>query len=91
MNISLLAKWWWKLEHEEGLWQDLVKQKYIKNKCLSQVKHKQSDPPVWTDLLKVRDVYLQGRLVIVRDGKNTDFWNDKWCGNFSLREVYQSI
>jgi hypothetical protein len=20
MNISLLCKWWWKLEHEEGLW-----------------------------------------------------------------------
>jgi len=21
MNISLLCKWWWKLEAEEGLWQ----------------------------------------------------------------------
>jgi len=25
MNISLLCKWWWKLEHEQGLWQDIVK------------------------------------------------------------------
>lgn len=65
LNISLLAKWWWKLENENGLWQDLVKQKYIKNKCLSQVKHRQNDSPVWSDLLKVRDVYLQGRLVII--------------------------
>jgi hypothetical protein len=21
MNISLLCKWWWKLENEDGLWQ----------------------------------------------------------------------
>lgn len=31
MNISLLCKWWWKLDNETGLWQDLVKAKYIKN------------------------------------------------------------
>jgi hypothetical protein len=23
MNLSLLSKWWWKLEYENGLWQDL--------------------------------------------------------------------
>lgn len=32
MNISLLAKWWWKLEQEEGLWQELIKAKYLQNK-----------------------------------------------------------
>jgi hypothetical protein len=24
MNISLLCKWWWKLDFEGGLWQDMV-------------------------------------------------------------------
>lgn len=28
-NISLLIKWWWKLEKKEGLWQDVVKAKYF--------------------------------------------------------------
>ena len=30
LNISLLAKWWWKLENGEGLWQDIVMAKYVK-------------------------------------------------------------
>jgi hypothetical protein len=25
MNLSLLCKWWWKVENEEGLWQAIVK------------------------------------------------------------------
>jgi hypothetical protein len=28
MNISLLCKWWWKLESGEGLWQEIVRKKY---------------------------------------------------------------
>lgn len=37
-NIALLAKWIWKLEAEEGLWQDIIRSKYIQNKCLSGIK-----------------------------------------------------
>jgi len=37
MNVSLLAKWWWKLEQEEGLWQDIVKAKYLHNKSIQSV------------------------------------------------------
>jgi hypothetical protein len=29
MNVSLLAKWWWKLEQEDGLWQDIINAKYF--------------------------------------------------------------
>jgi hypothetical protein len=28
MNISLLTKWLWKLENDEGLWQTIVKKIY---------------------------------------------------------------
>jgi hypothetical protein len=30
MNIGLLCKWWWSLETGEGLWQDIVRIKYMK-------------------------------------------------------------
>ena len=73
MNVSLLTKWWWKLDKEEGLWQRIVKSKYLKNGSLLDVSHKQSDSAIWTDLLKVKDVYLQGRKRAVRNGKNTFF------------------
>ena len=41
MNISLLCKWWWKLETEEGLWQNIVKAKYIKGDTpIGAIKHR---------------------------------------------------
>jgi hypothetical protein len=30
MNVSLLCKWWWRLDNEEGLWQNIIRFKYIK-------------------------------------------------------------
>jgi len=29
LNISLLCKLWWKLENEQGLWQQLINAKYL--------------------------------------------------------------
>jgi len=46
MNISLLCKWWWKLEMEEGLWQEIVKFKYLKNQSIHEVGHKLNDSNV---------------------------------------------
>lgn len=43
MNISLMCKWWWRLENEKGLWQDIVKAKYMKNNGVSSVSHKFND------------------------------------------------
>jgi len=58
MNLSLLCKWWWNLEHDDGLWQQIVKFKYMQNKSIHDVGHKLHDSPVWSDLLKVKDIYL---------------------------------
>jgi hypothetical protein len=29
MNISLLVKWLWKLESSDGMWQMIIKEKYL--------------------------------------------------------------
>jgi hypothetical protein len=36
------------------------------------------DSPVWADLLKVKNIYLKGREVIVKNGKSVVLWTDKW-------------
>jgi len=41
------------------MWQEIVKFKYIKEDSICTVKHRQSDSPIWADLLKVRKIYLQ--------------------------------
>jgi hypothetical protein len=37
MNICLLCKWLWKLENEDGDWQDILKKKYLQKETFSQV------------------------------------------------------
>jgi hypothetical protein len=42
------------------------------------VKYKQNDSPVWVDLIKIKNIYLQGRKKIVKNGKSTLVWKDTW-------------
>ena len=68
MNVNLLSKWLWILETESGIWQEIIKYKYLKHDSVCTMKHGQSDSAIWSDLLKVRDVYLRGRKFIVGNG-----------------------
>jgi len=91
MNLSLLCKWWWKVEKGEGLWQEIVRKKYIKQNCSSHLKYKATNSPVWNDLLKVREYYLKGRVMVVGNGKITDFWLDPWCGAAALKDKFPDL
>jgi hypothetical protein len=71
MNLSLLCKWWWKLENETGLWQEIVRAKYMQGKGVGTVNHGLDDSPLWSDILKVKDLYLKGREIKVKNGKQT--------------------
>lgn len=59
LNVSLLCKWWWGLENENGMWQDIVKVKYLNGKPIGSVKPRTIDSPVQSDLLKIRKFYLR--------------------------------
>jgi hypothetical protein len=69
MNISLLCKRWWRLEKEQGVWQDIVKAKYLQHDGVRSVKHRINDSPVWTDLLKIKHIYLSGRKIETKKWK----------------------
>lgn len=84
MNISLLCKWWWKLKNEDGIWQDLIKAKYLRNELVNTVKVKFDDSPVWKDIMKVKHLYLRGRKVKSNNGKKTLFWLDPWLEEIPL-------
>jgi hypothetical protein len=76
---------------EDGLWQRLVKAKYGINKSLHHIKMKNDNSPVWKDLLKVKHLYLRGRVMVVGNGNSTDFWNDAWCGTSPFHEKYPQL
>jgi hypothetical protein len=67
----LVGKWWWKLDNENGIWQDLAKAEYLKNKVISNVKHKLGDSRA--DLLKIKHLYLQKREISVKNGEGSFF------------------
>ena len=41
---------------------------------------------MWNDLIKVKHIYVKGRVLRLGNGKNIDFWNDIWCGPLSLKD-----
>jgi hypothetical protein len=88
MNLSLLCKWWWKLETGEGLWQEIVRKKYKIKGGIARLKHKPDNSPVWNDLLKVKELYLAGRQFIAGNGSEIDFWRDPWCGAVTLQDKF---
>jgi hypothetical protein len=49
-NVCLLSKWLYKLVNEDGVWQDLLRKKYLKNKTIGEVHWKPRDSHFWTDL-----------------------------------------
>lgn len=91
MNISLLCKWWWKLEKEEGLWQEIVKFKYLRKKNIHNVVHQLNDSPTWHGLLKVKDIYLQGRGVEIKKGDKTRLWQDPWLYREPLAKIAPTL
>ena len=58
---------------------------------MSQVHAKQSNSPVWNDLIKVRDIYVKNRVMVIGDGERTDFWNDVWCGITPLKDRFPEL
>jgi hypothetical protein len=85
MNISLLCKWWWELQAGEGLWQEIVRLKYVKLSLIYLIPNRVHDSPLWKDLLKVRYIYLKGRGYKVNNEKMLVFgWTNAWVTNPSV-------
>jgi hypothetical protein len=43
--------------------------KYLHGDLVSTVKHRLNDSPIWTDLLKIKNLHLIGRKVETKNGK----------------------
>jgi hypothetical protein len=86
-----MACWIVNLLNTDGMWQDLLKNRYLRSKSLTQVKAKPYDSHFLRGLMKIKDEVLTNGSFIIIDGSTTRFWEDKWAGNASLRERYPSL
>jgi hypothetical protein len=64
-NTCLLSKWLFKLFNSDGVWQELLHNKYMSQKTLAQVSSKPTDSPFWKGLMKVKNLFFNfGRFTI---------------------------
>jgi hypothetical protein len=99
VNISLLAKWRWKLlTRDRALWKDVVIAKYgsdmvgVGNLGLSQI-HRDAST-WWRDICmldKNNNWFVEGVEKCVGNGNLTLFWSDVWVGNQSLHDRFPRI
>jgi hypothetical protein len=69
----LLSKWLFKLLSEDGMWQQILHNKYLNNKTLSQVEVKPTDSPFWKGLMRVKNDFFQRGFFEVGDGLTVRF------------------
>ncbi|WVZ67109.1 hypothetical protein U9M48_016236 [Paspalum notatum var. saurae] len=87
-NKCLLSKWLSRLINEDGVWQQLLRNKYLGTKPLSQVEKKPGDSQFWLGLMKVKPIFLNGGVYKVNSGSQVRFWEDNWLENIPLIEQY---
>ena len=90
-NKCLLSKWLFKLINEDGVWQNLLRRKYLTNKAITQVYKRPGDSHFWSGLMKVKDDFLAHGYFRIQKGTQVRFWEDIWLGNKPLRDVYPSL
>jgi hypothetical protein len=55
-NKCQLSKWFYK--HGEGVWHELIQNKYLHSKMLSEIKSNAFDSPFWKCLMRVKDDFI---------------------------------
>jgi hypothetical protein len=90
-NKCLLSKWLFKLFNENGLWQDILRKKYLKNQTLTQVQKKSGDSQFWQGLMDVKEQFLSRGRLVVHDGSQTRLWEDLWIGSERLMDKFSSL
>jgi len=101
MNVSLLAKWRWRLlDGERSLWKEVLEEKY--GPCMGRLLEggNSSWPRFaslwWKGLVKLGDFGAEGWFNLgvgrrVGNGMSTSFWNVKWKGDRCFRLKYPRL
>jgi hypothetical protein len=101
VNISLLAKWRWKLlVDDQAVWKEVVKSKYGNDVCGKTEIGDEHRP--WFSSLWWRDICSIGQNLnhnwfangVVRkmgNGLKTSFWRDKWAGDIPLKDRFPRL
>lgn len=69
-----------------SLWADYIRAKYIRNCPLVKVQFKNMKGFERRSWITARNLIIQHKRVIIGDGSWTNFWYDRWLGNYTLAD-----
>jgi hypothetical protein len=75
----------------DDAWQQLLRNKYLGDKSITQVSRKSGDSQFWSGLINIKDQFLSMSSFKLQDGKQIRFWEDKWLGAKALKEDYPNL
>ena len=76
-NRCLLTKWLYRLSIEtEGMWVQILRNKYLQSKTLAQVTVRPNDSPFWKGLMRTKATFFHRTKLIIGNGNLTRFWVD---------------
>ena len=90
-NKCLMSKWLFKLCNEYGLWQQLLRNKYIRDKTLGNYSKKPIDSHFWKGLINVKAEFMRYGHFNLMDGMQIRFWEDTWLGNQPLSVRFPAL
>ncbi|WVZ90646.1 hypothetical protein U9M48_036930, partial [Paspalum notatum var. saurae] len=90
-NKCLLSKWVFKLANEDGIWQNLLRNKYLKSKPFGGGIKRPGVSHFWAGLMEVKQEFLSLGSFSIGDGTQVRFWEDTWCGNRTFKSLYPSL
>jgi hypothetical protein len=85
-NKCLLSKWLFNLINRDGAWQQLLRNKYLNNKSITQVSKRLGNSQFWSGLINVKDQFLSFGNFRLQSGNQIRFWKDIWLDPNTLRE-----
>ena len=77
--------------NEEGMWKQLLRNKYLRTKTLSLVCKKAGDSHFWLSLMGVKDKFLNLGKFKLNSGSQIRFWEDKWLSTQTQKFQYPNV
>jgi hypothetical protein len=72
----LLGKWLTRLLTEDGVWQQLLRKKYVGSKAISQVLWKPGDSHFWAGIMATKKYFFPFESFSIKNGAEIRFWED---------------
>ena len=72
-------------------WQNLLRNKYLTTKSLTQVQAGPTDSHFWRGLMRIKDEILAMGSFNIKDETQTRFWEDTWACQRPLKEQFPAL